>query len=357
MWTMTPHFRKTPTLALLKKKAAQFRATDSEEALALLLHTDSNKLRLITLNLRYKVFEIRKKNGKFRVIEDPEKSLKSVLRWLNHYLQAVYYFQRPGAAYGFCISTRDEAERNVITNASRHLGNPYVLNIDLRDFFHSINTELVQRIFIDHFTSFREPVINLLTSLSTFRGRLPMGSPASPVLSNMASLEMDAELEGFCKGASITYTRYVDDMTFSSKDAISDSDQHMLKDIIHHHHFMVNKEKVRYYKEDETPSVTGLVLGKDAVELPQHYLPTLEKEIGRLQNVMLVEMRYRLGVSNKRLTLLKQEIMGKLNFARMALGSEHTDVARLYNQFEEVQFAQSDFESTDWLEIPYGIEP
>lgn len=352
----TPKYNRPPSRAQLKRKATAFTQIDSEYVLATLLKTDLNQLRLLHLNPRYKIFEILKKDGSYRTIEDPEQSLKRVLRWINHYLQAVYYFQRPQAVYGFCISSREDQDRNIMTNALRHTGNAYVLNLDIKDFFHSVSTTLVHKIFSHTIHPSQEEVIELLTALATFRGRLPMGSPASPVLSNMASLAMDAELAGFCKGASIVYTRYVDDMTFSAQQPIGEGDRRLIEDIIQHHYFVVNEGKVRYYEKGETPVVTGLLVKEDKVDLPPHYLPMLEKEIGRLRDVLLVEERYRLGVSNKKLKLLKQEIAGKLNFATIVLGDGHPDISKIQAQFEAAQFVKADFESADWLELPYDVE-
>ena len=167
------------------------------------------------LNPRYSVYEIPKRRGGVRLIEDPDEVLKTVLQHLNQTLQAVYHGLRPACVHGFCISTTHEEDRNIVSNASRHLGIPYMLNIDLKDFFHTISFDTVQGIWSRYFPHLDSECIEILTRLCCFRGRLPMGSPTSPALSNFACLDLDAELMTYCKTTGITYTRFADDLTFS----------------------------------------------------------------------------------------------------------------------------------------------
>ncbi|WP_295673591.1 reverse transcriptase family protein, partial [uncultured Mucilaginibacter sp.] len=201
-----------PTVNELQHDAGRFKSLRNENDLAALLETGTNNLQLLQVNPEYHVYEIPKKDGSMRLIEDPQDQLKQILHWLNHYLQAIYYFQRPAAVYGFCVSCRDEVDRNVVNNAKSHLGKPFLLVMDLHDFFHTVTIEMVYQTFNSQFPVFESKMIDTLTCISTYKDRLPMGSPASPVISNMAALNMDAELEDFCNAATIKYTRYADDM-------------------------------------------------------------------------------------------------------------------------------------------------
>lgn len=255
--------------------------------------------------------------------------------------------------YGFCISCRDEADRNVVNNAKNHLGNPYVLIMDLRDFFHSVTIQMVYQTFIAQFPAFEDKVIDTLTCISTFNDRLPMGSPASPVISSLAVLDMDAEIAQFCQAASIQYTRYADDMVFSAKVPISQIDIKTLRGIITHSGMIVNEKKVRYYNPGENACITGLILTENGINLPEGYLAQLEEEINRLKTVMLVDSRYSTGMSYQKLKLLKQELQGKINFAQMALGDASDQVIKLYQLFEDAEMQADSFQSACWLEIPY----
>jgi hypothetical protein len=79
----------------------------------------------------------------------------------------------------------------------------------------------------------------------------------------------------------------------------------------------------------------------------------LTEEIKRLQTVMMVEYRYRTGMSYAKLKLFKQEVQGKINFAEMALGEQNEKIIKLHRMFEDAKLPPESFRSTDWLEIPY----
>ena len=348
-----PKPRHTPSVKALQLDAGRFKSLESLTDLAALFETSPNELQLIRSKPEYHIYEIPKKDGSMRLIEDPQDSLKTVLHWLNHYLQAVYYFQRPAAVYGFCINCRDEDDRNVVNNAKKHLGDPYVLVMDLHDFFHTVTIEMVYQTFKAQFPVFEDKVIDTLTCISTFKDRLPMGSPASPVISNLAVLDMDAEIEKFCKAAAIKYTRYADDMVFSAKTPISQSDTQTLRGIITNSGLIVNEKKVRSYNPGENALITGLILTENGVNLPEGYLAQLEEEINRLKSVMMVDYRYRTGMSYQKLKLLKQELQGKINFAQMALGDAHHRVIKLHQQFAHAEMQADNFQSANWLDIPY----
>ena len=138
-------------LAQIRAQSIAFQAIRNVYDLAKLLGEVPNNLNLLALKPHYNVFEIPKKNGKKRVIEAPEENLKKVLQKLNDYLQAIYHAKRPSAVYGFCISHANEEDRNIVSNAKRHLGKKYLLNIDFQDFFHDVSFEKVHHIFAQHF--------------------------------------------------------------------------------------------------------------------------------------------------------------------------------------------------------------
>lgn len=300
----------------------------------------------------YSVYSIPKKNGGKRLIEDPEDELKAVLRRLNQYLQATYHKIRPDCVHGFCISASTEEDRNIVSNANRHLGKAYMLNIDLKDFFHTINEQRVSGIWEQHFAHLHSDVAALLTKLCCYRGRLPMGSPTSPVLSNYAALGLDAELITLSKASGIRYSRFADDLTFSADFPISDFDIQLIRDSIVHFGFTVNEQKVKYYQPGDIKMVTGIIVGEGELSLPQDYLDSLEKEIDRYRQVMITEARFQTGMSHKKLNLFRLEILSKWNFAQMVMG-ENEKIVSLRIALDEALNPTEAYESESWLELPY----
>lgn len=332
--------------------AGKLRSCKSPDDVATLLRAPLHRLALFCAHPRYHIYNIRKANGGMRHIEDPVEPIKTTLKKLNGYLQACYYAHRPTAVHGFCITVGDEEERNIVSNAGCHIGKKWLLNIDFKDFFHTVLAEQVHTIWSTYFKRFNKHLALMLTQLTCYNHRLPMGSPTSPVLSNYACLQMDAEMENFCKGAGIVYTRFADDCSFSSNTAIDAATIKMIRNVITANHFLINENKVKLYRPNEEKMVTGIVVGNHAISLPKHYLPQIHKEIERLRQTLAVDSRFNTGMSLKKLKLFEQELRCKINYAQMVLGScEITDA--LQSAFEEALHPVEAFESSDWLDIPY----
>ena len=338
----------------IKQDAKRFQQCRSLDEVATLLQTSSSKIGLFCAHPRYHIYNIKKANGKSRLIEDPVQPAKLILRRLNDYLQACYHALRPRCVHGFSICSGAEEERNIVSNAMQHIGKPWLLNIDFRDFFHTIRFEQVHSIWQQHFKKFNRQLAVSLTQFTCFNNRLPMGSPTSPVLSNYASLGLDAELAQLCSNCGINYTRFADDCSFSSNQEIDSNSIRLIRDTIISHQFIINEDKVVLYKPGEEKMVTGIVVGQSEVSLPAVYLVRIQNEIQRLKDTLMVEVRYQTGMSLKKLKLFEQELRGKINYAQMVLG--HTaETAQLVSSFEEALHPAEAYESSDWLDIPYNF--
>ncbi len=104
----------------------------------------------------------------------------------------------------------------------------------------------------------------MIALLGTYEKKLPTGSPCSPVLANMVCYEMDKELEMFCLNNSIRYTRYADDLSFSSETFIQKEFIGSLKHIIGKYGFELNESKIRLQSSKSKQTVTYIVVNKKA---------------------------------------------------------------------------------------------
>ncbi|SBW14203.1 hypothetical protein BR10RB9215_C11029 [Brucella sp. 10RB9215] len=154
----------------------------------------------------YKDFKITSKYGKTRRINAPDRRLKMLQRNISPLLDKLYSPRNP--VHGFIH------ERSVMTNASSHLSNKFVVKLDIENFFPSISENRVAGLL--HALGVDESVSAIIARLCTNRGVLPQGAPTSPVLSNMICFRLDKELLKLAKTARCIYTRYADDVTFSS---------------------------------------------------------------------------------------------------------------------------------------------
>ena len=339
----------------IQQKATRLCSIKNVAELAVLLKTHPATLALTCLHPQYKTYHIPKKNGKFRLIEDPEKKLKLLQRTLNNYLQAWYHTVKPAAVHGFCISANNEDPVGIISNARAHLGKPWLLNIDFQDYFHQVSNDDVYNNLAGILKKADKEIMKTLSTLTTYNQRLPMGAPTSPVLANICTRQLDDTLQNVCNRTGITYTRFADDLSFSATMPITTLDREILETTIVQQGFSINHSKTKLFNSGDTKMVTGLVLAKDTVTLQPQYILNLLTEIERYNAVKQVEYRYQTGMSNKKIKLFEQELAGKINFAEMILGTDHTGLQPVYQKWTAATLPVEDFESTDWLDIPYGF--
>ena len=330
----------------------QFIHLKNANDLAKLLKFPAYKINLLTLNPPYDIFEIRKEKG-FRLIEAPKEPLMKILKILKNYLQSVYYFNKTDAAYGFILHTKnDKITRNIVTNANFHLHSKYMLNIDLKDFFHQIKYRHIDDIFRSKPFYFDDKLINFLARITLFNCRLPMGSPTSPVLSNLAMIPVDLELLHFAKSESLKYTRFVDDLTFSSDRFISAKIFEKIQSILSSYKLIINYEKIKTYSEDDIKVVTVLELRKK-VSIPQEFFKDLDEDIIRFKNSIELNAKYNENYNNKLLNKTEQIINGKINFIALVYGENSKEFNYYYSNFVQAQNSYESIESINWLDIPY----
>lgn len=154
----------------------------------------------------YHNFDIAKKSGKLRLINAPDCRLKYLQRRIACQLNKLYRLRNP--VHGYVV------KRSVKTNATAHINQRYVLNLDIKDFFGSITERRVEGLLSALGLSSR--VAAIIARVCCYNGCLPQGGPASPVLSNMICFRLDRSLMAVAKDAKCIYTRYADDITFSS---------------------------------------------------------------------------------------------------------------------------------------------
>lgn len=247
------------TIYTVNSNASQFLRLKSAFELSKLLNIEFEGFKRVIENASYREFSIPKAKGGKRIIEAPNENLLLIQKRLNTYLQAVYYTLKPKEVYGFVQSVKDEPHAHtIITNAQNHIGKGHVLNIDLKDFFHSISAIKVREIFQAPLFSFSEDLATCLALICCWNKRIPMGAATSPVVSNLICIGFDEQLITLAKKYDLVYTRYADDLTFSSDNSISEEAISNIKKVISENEFSINERKFRLQSKYRQQTVTGI---------------------------------------------------------------------------------------------------
>lgn len=159
-----------------------------------------------------------------------------------------------------------------ITNAKPHQGNKYIFTTDLQEFYPNISSKRVYDTFANYFSP---DFSHWLTNLTTWKYELPQGTPTSTHIANLVFLKTDIELINLCNQNNITYTRYVDDLTFSSQKDF----KHLLNDILDivtNNNFKLSYRKTQY-KGKQT--ITGINVFLNKIDAPEKIIEKSKIEI------------------------------------------------------------------------------
>ena len=157
---------------------------------------------------RYRHFEIPKRTGGMRQIHAPIGLVRALQDRLHVELKRLY--RAHPNAHGFIDG------RSVASNAADHADKRWVLNVDLEDFFPTINFGRVRGLLLRPPFELGLPAAAVCAQIVTYRNGLPQGAPTSPVLSNFIAATLDRRLLRLAREHKLVYSRYADDITFST---------------------------------------------------------------------------------------------------------------------------------------------
>ena len=299
---------------------------------------------------RYKDFTIPKKSGGVRTISAPRGSLKMILTYLNAIFQAMY--EPTDAAMGFVPG------RSIADNAAVHIGKNYVFNTDLEDFFPSVHQARIWAILQKKPFSLNEELASVIAGLCCMQdpkgtldkkgkviGVLPQGSPCSPILTNIVCRNLDRRLSGLAKRFNLSYTRYADDITFSSDYNVFQEGSefmHEFVQIVTGQNFQINENKTRLQKSGQRQEVTGLLVNK-RVNIAKEYYRDLRSLLyiwaryGQEQAYAKFIIRYRASKTYRpkknSMPNMAAVISGKLLYMKMVMGETSSTYLTLKDKF------------------------
>lgn len=324
-------------------------------------------------NNRYTSFTVKKKSGALRTISAPNNGLKEIQKCLNLIFQAIYDLHP--AAKGFVPG------KSIVDNAVVHAGNYYVYNIDLKDFFPSIDQarvwgRLKHPPFNLNEENDRLGLANIIASLCCHemeverldannqwqkikRNVLPQGAPTSPTLSNIICQQMDFYLTATAKRFGLKYSRYADDITFSSLISVFSKEGEFLNElerIIKDQGFYINESKTRLQKQGHRQEVTGLLVNEKP-NVQKRYIKQLRmwlyywEQYGyeKASKYFLSKYVADKGPAVKGNPEMNNVIVGKLDYLKMVKGGDNKLYLKLLNRLYALQKQEKiiEYDSSD----------
>ena len=289
-------------------------------------------------NPEYSHFKIPKKKGGFRHIQSPSKDLKKVHDKLKELLTAKYVKYIPDQVHGVRTSFENQT-RNIRTNALPHVNRKYLLNIDLTDFYPSIKSATVYRMFNSSPFNLNEDMAACLTLLTTYNKCLPIGSPCSPIIANFVCIEMDKEIQEFCGRQQFVYTRYVDDLTFSSHRKFSSYDIDKITAVFDRYGFIINQSKFRVSGPYGAKYVTGIKVN-EKINIDRKYIRHIRAILHDCKMNGLSDAKYNFEKSRndyiKDVQHFSNIIKGKIEFVGHVRGREDNIYLKLYDSYKKL---------------------
>lgn len=244
----------------------------------------------------YTRFEIPKRTGGTRLISSPRAHLRVVQQWINDEILAKL------SPSDYCFAFRPGL--SIVDNATKHLNKKLIVKCDLKDFFPSITFPRVRGYF--EYLGYNPGIATVLALLCTdaprarvtIKGKstivalgqrsLPQGACTSPALANLIASRLDSRLAGLSKafGKGWIYTRYADDLTFSTDDAEAELGKFLtaVKKITADEKFEIKPQKTRIMRSPMRQTVTGLVVG-DSVRIPKASIKKVRALFHRIEKL------------------------------------------------------------------------
>lgn len=250
----------------------------------------------------YKIYHIKKKNGKYRTIYEPSPLLKNIQKRILENILNNKKISKYAKAYHKGISLKD--------NASPHIKKDIILKLDINNFFENIS-------FLDVYNScfqieyFPKSIGMLLTYLCTYEDHLVIGSPTSAYISNLVMKDFDEEVGSWCENNNITYTRYSDDMTFSGNFNPSEVIKFVKKNLLYLN-LTLNNAKTHVIKKSSNQNVTGITVN-EKIQANINYRRKIRQEIYYIKKYGLTSHIRKTNIKTDEKTYINS-LYGRISF-------------------------------------------
>jgi RNA-directed DNA polymerase len=223
----------------------------SKRRLCAHLYTNLSEIRSLQKSRNYRIWTQTSKNkNKRRRIIEPKPTLKRIQKRLQVLLSRI---DKPTYLYSGVKGISH------IDNAVRHLGQDYVLNLDIEKFYDNCRRNSVFRLF--HYTfEMPEDLAWILADITTFEDALPAGSPCSQLVAFFAYKDTFDAINDLADQHGLGFSLFVDDMTFSSPNPIPEVIPRLVQKELKRVGHSINDKKTKRFRRADFKVVTGVAL-------------------------------------------------------------------------------------------------
>lgn len=306
----------------------------------------------LAANPKYQIIKIPKKKNGYRIISIPNQDLA----FLQHCLKnLMYQWYKPNDyTFGFI------QQRSIVDNAKIHITKDIIYNMDLKNFFDSISFDNIIEKLIRPPYSFSYKVSQLIAEIVTIphlNGNriLPQGAPSSPIFTNIICSHLDIRLSTFCKKHNISYSRYVDDLSFSFESKVLQKWEKgylksIITEIITSEGFEINKKKTRISFKNQRHEVTGLIVNQK-VNINRIYLKHLRTELHNWEKdgYVIASYKFLRHIENKGKSeefhpkSMERVLSGKISFLKLIKGDTDPSYKKYKERLEKLIKRDSHF--------------
>lgn len=244
--------------------------------------------------------------------------------------------------------------KNIKSNALNHVRKGTVINIDLKDFFPSINFGRVRGLFKSYPFNFDDTISTTLAQICCYKNILPQGAPTSPIISNFICRKLDNKILDLSRKGRFEYTRYADDITFSTNKfpipkEIGDVFENKLfisedlSKVINDNGFQINSEKTRFAYKQNRQEVTGLIVNKFP-NVKRNYIRHVRAMLHAWEKFGIYEAARehfeKFNCKNKKSTYVElsyqYELIGKIGYIGLIRGKDNMIYRSLYHRIKNL---------------------
>ena len=212
-----------------------------------MIYFNQNKIYL-TAELYYTVCRIGK-----RIILAPCEKLKQAQRFFKTAINWVY-----------------PLELNTFNATKIHCGKKYVLKMDIKDFYGSVPYPFIEQVIKNVCKRIKNADINYYLMITTVDDKLPTGAPTSAHIANACFSPVDKRIRDYANILGISYSRYMDDLTFSCDDKylLNLIEKYVTK-TLGNFGYKLNERKTKYISDNKQQNVLGVIVNNKDVRLPK----------------------------------------------------------------------------------------